>query len=128
MGKFVLSRIFLVIECAGLVGMFLWWWDVHGKKEAINKEISYLNNEIKEETMTQQKLLNETRQGGKNASDTELIAKRSLNYKNPQETVFVFYEKSPVTEGDRDALEAKGAADDILPNPVKWWNYFFNTL
>lgn len=121
--KFLKSKVFLFLEIIILILIVISLMKILSKKKSVGQEIDYLSRQI---AVLQQEsdMLTDQLQDTFNDSYAELEAKRKLNYRRPNETVFVFYEDKPVIEaavkdqtGDHFAV-ASG-------NPGKWWRYFF---
>ena len=95
---------------------------ISAKKKSIQAEINDLEHQVEK---AEQKSLVLSAQLKRASSDSyqELQAKRSLNYRRPDETVFVFYEDSLDRKGDKST--SKEEANNHASNPVLWWRYFF---
>lgn len=132
--RFFKTKFFLLLLIAVLSFTVFALVKVSIKQKAIQTEIDQLSSKrdrIQEENYDLAERLNKASSN----SDPELLAKRTLNYKRPGETVFVFYPVkdapiiSPAGSINQDRVfsadEPAEREVGIINNAVLWWRYFF---
>lgn len=129
------SRFFLAVLIAFVfliavsTGRALW------RKYQLDKEIFILKENIYEAEKKNQELLARL-DYFKSEENLEKEARAHLNVKRPGEKVVVIIEKEnenrdgsveeKVEEKKKDFNQTPSTAKNNIPNPVKWWRYFFN--
>ena len=121
------SRIFL----AALVILTFWVAVSTGRavwrKYQIEREISVLKKNISEIEKKNEELLARL-DYFKSEENLEKEARAQLNVKRPGEKVVVIVGKEnsgPAREAEGDSGANDSADENNLPNPLKWWMYFF---
>ncbi|MEK9165300.1 MAG: hypothetical protein AAB525_00355 [Patescibacteria group bacterium] len=134
--RFFRSKLFLIVGIAVLSFIVFNLIKVSIKQKAIQSEINQLSTK-RDQIRLENSILGERLNKAISDSDKELLAKRTLNYKRPGETVFIFYpapdvQVSQSAGGDNvldeaivlneDRLEEQGRG---INNALLWWHYFF---
>jgi len=130
--RFFKSKLFLLIGITILSFTIFNLIKISIKQKAIQSEIN--QSLIKrDQIQLENHALSERLNKAVSDSDKELLAKRTLNYKRPGETVFIFY-PAPDQSGENDdvldnALVLKenglGQQESSINNALLWWHYFF---
>lgn len=95
------------------------------KNNQVQKEITALQDDLQKLRIQNERLRGQV-SDSRDADYLELQAKRKLNLKRPEESVFVFYEdQAGLVTASQSADLAKFDAAATSSNPVLWWRYFF---
>ncbi|HBH45972.1 MAG: hypothetical protein A2445_02840 [Candidatus Jacksonbacteria bacterium RIFOXYC2_FULL_44_29] len=126
MVKIFRSKIFLGLEIVLLVVAIVALIKFSAKNKTIQAEIADWGKQVammENENQNLEKRLQEIKQD----SYVELEAKKKLNYRRPDETVFVFYEENSQGQEMIGPRPSGRVESDNLSNPTKWWRYFFGS-
>lgn len=121
------SRLTLLLGSVLLVFMIIGTVKVVVKNNQVQKEITDLENQLRKLQIQNERLRGQVSES-RDDDYLELQAKRKLNLKRPEESVFVFYEDQPamITASPPAGLAKKSdTTADAPSNPVLWWRYFF---
>lgn len=126
--KIFASKVFLAASLIVLVAASLALARVITRKLEINQEIANLENKI--QNLENQNLeLTDLINYLQTEEFEEEVARLQLGLKKPGEKVVVI---SPAATGSIEFVQEPGTEDtsadgdpDKIPNPIKWWRYFF---
>jgi cell division protein FtsB len=116
------SKFFLLLEIVILILAINGFIKISAKKKSIQTEINNLEGQVEKAGQENLVLSRQLKQASSD-SYQEMQAKRSLNYRKPDETVFVLYEDPLDQRGGKSV--SKEEVNSHASNPVLWWRYFF---
>ena len=121
--RFFKSKLFLISELC-LIGLIVVSFvNITKKKQVLEEEVIGLEEQA-ESVNAENTVLAKRLQRAESNSYVELEAKRKLNYKRKDESVFIFYEDTSVKKEESVKID-NGQEQFYISNPARWFHYFF---
>ena len=121
--RFFKSKLFFISELC-LIGLIaVSFVNINKKKQVLEEEVRGLEKQAASVSGENTVLAKRLRRAESN-SYVELEAKRKLNYKRKDESVFIFYEDTSIKKGESVKID-NGQEQFYISNPVRWFHYFF---